>query len=122
MGVPAGGTEEAVCTPTCETGESRLSLGKGEWNPRGPCGPAVPLCGIPLRECLHQCPREVLKNSRGDPRLVAWTGIVCGHDTTYSKAVTSAGRRVSGGGGRRSVRDIGALLRSHSDRWHSAAP
>lgn len=85
-----------MCTPTCETGESGLSLGKGEWNPPGPCGPAVLLRGMPLRECLHQCPRDVPKNLRGDPGLVvAWTGIVCGHVMTHSKAVTSASRKVS---------------------------
>ena len=29
LGVPADGTEEAVCTPTCEAGEAGLSLWKG---------------------------------------------------------------------------------------------
>lgn len=29
LGVPAGGAEAAVCTPTCEAGEAGLSLWEG---------------------------------------------------------------------------------------------
>lgn len=46
LGVPAGGTEEAGCTPTCESGESGLSLWKGLARKRGSpeclVGPAHP--------------------------------------------------------------------------------
>lgn len=65
LGVPAGGTEKAGCTPTCESGESGLSLWKGlarKSGSRVPCGPSTS-----LHESLQQSSGDMIKNLSGSP-------------------------------------------------------